>query len=102
MVGVRRLKTASKLFAKSCGLSILLWGEKSCEYSFCLPSIISESIIADSIEDVIPHLLNPDKDSPKTVIEISGRLFSDMETDQHSNFYVVDSVNNLVYGDREG
>ena len=42
-----------------------------------------------------------DKDSPKTVIEISGKLFSDMETDEYSNFYVVDSVNNLVYGDKE-
>lgn len=38
---------------------MLLDGEKSLERLFFTPKTISESIIAESIEPVMPHLLNP-------------------------------------------
>ncbi len=40
-----------------------------------------------------------DKDSPKTVVEISNDIFSNVEHDEFSGFYVVDGVNHLVYGE---
>ncbi len=57
--GVSRLMTDSKAFAASCGRSTVLDGEKSSAYWFFLPVIISHKTDAATMEDVIPHLLNP-------------------------------------------
>lgn len=42
-----------------------------------------------------------DSTAPKTVVEISGDVFSGIENDEYSYFYVVDGMNNLVFGEDE-
>ena len=58
-VGINKFKVASIPFITSWGFKILRCGENTSTYSFSFPKIISESIVAATIDDVIHHLLNP-------------------------------------------
>ena len=53
------MSVASAAFTASCGLKIVREGEKTSAHGLSLPVIISASSIADTIEEVIPHLLKP-------------------------------------------
>ena len=58
-VGVSRPTAASRAFAASCGRRIVREGENTSAYGFSFPCTRSHRIIAEAMEDVIPHLLNP-------------------------------------------
>ena len=58
-VGVKSPTIDSKALIANCGRKILLDGENTWAYLFFLPCTKSASIIADTIDDDIPHLLNP-------------------------------------------
>lgn len=58
-VMLSKLVTVSNPLINNCGLKILREGVKTLSNSFCTPHTISDSIIAESIAPVIPHLLKP-------------------------------------------
>ena len=58
-VGVIRLITASAAFTASWGVKTVLDGENNSAYSFFLPRTISDKSMADTMAELIPHLLKP-------------------------------------------